>query len=51
MSITGRTISLAGRKPRVGEVVVRSVLDRTLFVLGRAVAVAAPAGAVIWPAK
>lgn len=36
------------RKPRVGEVVVRSVLDRTLFVLGRAVAVAAPAGAVIW---
>lgn len=36
------------RKPRVGEVVVRSVLDRTLFVLGRAVSVAAPAGAVIW---
>ena len=36
------------RRPRVGEVVVRSVLDRTLFVLGRAVAVAAPAGAVIW---
>lgn len=36
------------RKPRVGEVIVRSVLDRTLFVLGRAVAVAAPAGAVIW---
>ena len=28
------------RKPRVGEVIVRSVLDRTLFVLGRAVAVA-----------
>ncbi len=36
------------RKPRVGEIVVRSVLDRTLFVLGRAVAVAAPAGAAIW---
>ncbi len=36
------------RKPRVGEVIVRSVLDRTLFVLGRAVSVAAPAGAVIW---
>lgn len=36
------------RRPRVGEVVIRSVLDRTLFVLGRAVAVAAPAGAVIW---
>ena len=36
------------RRPRVGQVVVRSVLDRTLFVLGRAVAVAAPAGLVIW---
>ena len=36
------------RRPRVGQVLVRSVLDRTLFVLGRAVAVAAPAGAVIW---
>ena len=36
------------RKPRVGQVLVRSVLDRTLFVLGRAVSVAAPAGAVIW---
>lgn len=36
------------RKPRVGEVLVRSVLDRTLFVLGRAAAVAAPAGAIIW---
>jgi ferrous iron transport protein B len=36
------------RKPRVGQVVVRSLLDRTLFVLGRAAAVAAPAGAVIW---
>lgn len=36
------------RRPRVGEVIVRSVLDRTLFVLGRAVAVAMPAGAVIW---
>ena len=36
------------RRPRVGQVLVRSVLDRTLFVLGRAVAVAAPAGLVIW---
>ena len=36
------------RRPRVGQVIVRSVLDRTLFVLGRAAAVAAPAGAVIW---
>ena len=38
----------AYRLPQVGKVVVRSLLDRTLFVLGRAVAVAAPAGAVIW---
>ena len=36
------------RRPRIGPVIVRSVLDRTLFVLGRAVAVAAPAGLVIW---
>ena len=36
------------RRPQVGQVIVRSVLDRTLFVLGRAVAVAAPAGLVIW---
>ncbi len=36
------------RKPRIGQVIVRSVLDRTLFVLGRAVAVAAPAGLLIW---
>jgi len=36
------------RRPKVGEVLVRSVLDRTLFVLGRAVSVAAPAGAIVW---
>lgn len=36
------------RKPRVGQVLVRSVLDRTLFVLGRAAAVAAPAGLLLW---
>ena len=36
------------RRPQVGQVLVRSVLDRTLFVLGRAAAVAAPAGVVIW---
>lgn len=36
------------RRPRVMSVVVRSVQDRTLFVLGRAVTVAAPAGALIW---
>ena len=36
------------RKPQIGKVVVRSIFDRTLFVLGRAVVVAAPAGIVIW---
>ena len=36
------------RRPQVGRVIVRSVFDRTLFVLGRAAAVAAPAGLVIW---
>lgn len=36
------------RRPRVGQVVVRSLLDRTVFVLARAVMVAAPAGGVIW---
>ena len=36
------------RRPRIGQVIVRSVLDRTLFVLGRAVVVAAPAGLIIW---
>lgn len=36
------------RRPRVGQVVVRSLLDRTVFVLARAVVVAAPAGGVIW---
>ncbi len=36
------------RAPQVGKVIVRSVLDRTLYVLGRAAAVAAPAGLIIW---
>lgn len=36
------------RPPQVGQVLLRSILDRTLFVLGRAAAVAAPAGLVIW---
>ncbi len=36
------------RKPQIGRVIVRSVFDRTLFVLGRAILVAAPAGMVIW---
>ncbi len=36
------------RRPQFGKVLVRSLIDRTLSVLGRAAAVAAPAGAVIW---
>ena len=36
------------RKPQVGSIIVRSILDRTIFLLGRAVLVAAPAGIVIW---
>ncbi|MGI5824611.1 MAG: ferrous iron transport protein B [Bacillota bacterium] len=36
------------RKPQVAKVIVRSVFDRTLFVLGRALVVAAPAGLLIW---
>lgn len=36
------------RVPRVAETLVRSVLDRTVFVLGRAVAASVPAGALIW---
>ncbi len=36
------------RKPQVGKVIIRSIFDRTIFVLGRAVAIAIPAGALIW---
>ncbi|HZJ83590.1 MAG TPA: nucleoside recognition domain-containing protein, partial [Clostridia bacterium] len=36
------------RKPQVGKILIRSLLDRTLFVLGRAILVAAPAGMFIW---
>lgn len=36
------------RRPQILKVLVRSLLDRTIFVLARAVAVAAPAGLVIW---
>lgn len=36
------------RRPQFGKVIVRSVFDRTLYVLGRAAVVAAPAGAVLW---
>jgi len=36
------------RKPQIGKVIVRSILDRTLFVLGRAILIAVPAGLIIW---
>ncbi|MBQ9267308.1 MAG: ferrous iron transporter B, partial [Clostridia bacterium] len=36
------------RKPQIGKVIVRSIFDRTLFVLGRAVISAVPAGIIIW---
>lgn len=36
------------RRPQIGKVIVRSIFDRTLFVLGRAAMVAAPAGMLIW---
>lgn len=36
------------RRPQVGQVIIRSIFDRTLFVLGRAVCVAAPCGLFLW---
>ncbi len=36
------------RKPQLGQIIIRSLLDRTLFVLWRAVVIAAPAGALTW---
>ena len=36
------------RKPQIKKVLVRSLLDRSLFVLARAAAVAAPAGLLLW---
>ena len=36
------------RRPRLGKILLRSVLDRTLFVAGRAITVAAPAGVILW---
>lgn len=36
------------RKPQFAKILVRSIFDRTLFILGRAIVVAAPAGLVIW---
>ncbi len=36
------------RRASVGQILWRSICDRTLFVLGRAIKVAAPAGLIIW---
>lgn len=36
------------RKPQVGKILVSSLWDRTLFVLGRALCTAVPAGIIIW---
>ena len=36
------------RKPQVGKILIRSIMDRTVFVLGRAIVSAAPAGLIIW---
>jgi len=36
------------RRPQIASVIARSIFDRTLFVLGRAITVAAPAGLIIW---
>ena len=36
------------RRPQVGKVIIRSILDRTIFVLKRAILISAPAGLVIW---
>lgn len=36
------------RKPQIGKVLIHSIFDRTLFVLGRAICVAVPAGLIIW---
>ncbi len=36
------------RAPQVGRILYTSIIDRTIFVLSRAVVIAAPAGAVTW---
>ena len=36
------------RKPQIGKIIVRSIFDRTIFVLGRALSIAIPAGLIIW---
>ena len=36
------------RRPQITKVIIRSILDRTIFVLRRAILISAPAGLVIW---
>jgi ferrous iron transport protein B len=36
------------RRPNIGQILYTSIIDRTLFVLWRAILMAAPAGGVIW---
>ncbi len=36
------------RKPKIIDTIIRSILDRTIFVLGRAIAISVPAGIIIW---
>lgn len=36
------------RKPQIGKIIIRSIFDRTIFVLGRAILIAAPTGLIIW---
>lgn len=36
------------RKPRIGQVLLRSLLDKTLHIAGRALSVAAPTGILLW---
>ncbi|MEE0967965.1 MAG: ferrous iron transport protein B [Clostridia bacterium] len=36
------------RRPQIGKVIIRSIFDRTLFVLSRSIAFAAPCGLVLW---
>ncbi|QXM06406.1 nucleoside recognition domain-containing protein [Crassaminicella indica] len=36
------------RRPQFGKIIYRSIIDRTIFVLGRAALVAAPAGLITW---
>lgn len=36
------------RRPQIGHIIYTSLIDRTLFVLGRAIVIAVPAGVITW---